>query len=118
MSFIEQFSSKSKDITQKAKDMTEQKKLKNLIKQETLKISALYETIGKLYYENEADNAKEPFTDLVHTIKLSQEKSTEYQAKLNELKSKYICPHCGATITSTTQFCKVCGTKISNFTKC
>lgn len=115
MAFMDQLSSKSKDIAQKAKDMTEQTKTKNLMKNEQEKIQNLYAALGKLYYENETENLKEPYADIVKTIRIALEKSEEYQGKIDGLKNKYICPNCGYSITSTTQFCKHCGTKITNF---
>lgn len=115
MAFFEQISSKSKDISQKAKDVTAQTKTKNLMKAEQEKINSLYEALGKLYYENETEQLKEPYADIVRTIRVSMNQIEEYQSKLEELKTKYICPNCGASVTSTTQFCKNCGTKITNF---
>lgn len=115
MAFMEQLASKSKDVTQKAKDMTEQTKTKNLIKSEQEKIQSLYTALGKLYFENETQELKEPYADIVRTVKLSMDKISDYEKKLGEIKSKYVCPNCKATVSSTTQFCKVCGTKISNF---
>lgn len=115
MALMDQLTSKSKDFTQKAKDMTEQTKIKNLIKSEEEKIQSLYAILGKLYYENETENLREPYADIVRTVKISMEKVIEYQKKVDSIKTKYICPNCGSAVTSTTQFCKHCGTKISNF---
>ena len=115
MSFMNQVSTKSKDLTQKAKDMTDQTKIKNLIKGEQEKITSLYEAIGKIYYENETDNLREPYADIVKTIKISMDKIKEYEEKIKSIKSRYVCPNCGATVSSSTQFCKNCGSKISNF---
>lgn len=115
MALMDQLSAKSKDITQKAKDTTEQTKMKNLIKSENEKIESLYAALGKLYYENETEELKEPYADIVKTIRFSMNKIEEYQGKIESIKSKYICPTCGASVTSTTQFCKNCGTKITSF---
>ena len=115
MAVFEHLSSKSKDITQKAKDVTAQTKIKNLMKAEEEKTQSLYAALGKLYYENETENIKEPYADIIRTIRLSIEKKAEYEEKIKVLKNKYICPSCGAAVTSTTQFCKHCGTKITNF---
>lgn len=115
MAFMDQLSTKSKDLSQKAKDATAQTKIKNLLKSEQEKINSLYEALGKLYYENETEQLKEPYADIVKTIRISMEKIEEYQSKIEEIKSKYICPTCGASVTATTQFCKNCGTKITNF---
>lgn len=115
MAFIERLSAKSKDFTQKAKDVTEQTKIKNLMKAEEEKIQSLYAALGKLYYENETEQLKEPYADIAKTIRLSVAKAEEYQEKITGIKSKYVCPKCGASVTSTTQFCKQCGTKITNF---
>ena len=115
MAFMEQITSKSKDFSQKAKDMTEQTKLKNLMKSEQEKIQSLFAVLGKLYYENETENLREPYAEIVRTVKISMDKVEEYQKKVSSIKSKYVCPSCGAPVTSTTQFCKKCGTKISNF---
>lgn len=115
MAVLEHLSSKSKDLTQKAKDITEQTKIKNLMKAEEEKTQSLYATLGKLYYENETEHIKEPYADIIKTIRLSIEKREEYQGKINGIKNKYLCPTCGAAVTSTTQFCKHCGTKITNF---
>jgi len=117
MAVLEHLSSKSKDLTQKAKDVTAQTKIKNLMKSEEEKIQSLYTTLGKLYYENETENIREPYADIIRTIHLSFDKKAEYETKLNEIKNKYVCPNCGASVTSTTQFCKHCGTKITTFTQ-
>lgn len=115
MAFMDQLSSKSKDFTQKAKDMTAQTKTKNLMKAQEEKIQSLYAALGKLYYDNETENLKEPYADIVKTIQIALAKTAEYQKQLDDLKTKYICPNCSYPVTSTTQFCKHCGTKITNF---
>lgn len=115
MAFMEHLTTKSKDFTQKAKDITEQTKYKNLIKAEEDKIVKLYEILGKTFYENETENVRSPYAEMIQTIHKSEEKIEEYKQKIDGLKSKYYCPTCGAPVTSTTQFCRKCGTKITTF---
>ena len=113
MPLLEQLMGKSKDLTVKAKDLTEQTKLKNMIKIEREKIDTLYQAIGKLYYENIETAEIEPYADIINTIRITVERIEEYEQKINMIKTKYICPNCKEAVGPSTQFCKKCGTKIT-----
>lgn len=106
---------KGRHFSQKAKDISEQSRLKGQIRQEHEKIKSLYETLGKIYYETDGENAGETYADMVVAVKLSLVKISDLEKQIQDLKQKYICPRCGAAVTANTQFCKQCGAKITTF---
>lgn len=105
-------SSKTKEISQKAKVMSESSSLNNIIKGEECKIDFQYKIIGKLYFEKYGENADEEFMEAINTIKASMEKIQHTQDEIKRIKSMFNCPNCGAPFKNDAAFCAKCGAKL------
>ncbi len=105
-------SGKTKELSQKAKIMSETNSLNNIVKGEECKIEFQYKTIGKLYFEKFAENPDEDFVEAIETIKASMEKIEETKAEIIKIKSRFNCPNCGAPFKNDAAFCSKCGSKL------
>ena len=105
-------SSKTKEISQKAKIMSESSSLNNIIKGEECKIDFQYKTIGKLYFEKYSENADEEFSEAINAIKASMEKIQQTQEEIKRIRSAFNCPNCGTPFKNNAVFCVKCGTKL------
>ncbi len=116
MSFVSDFgkkiSNKTKEISQKAKVMSETNSLNNIIKGEECKIDFQYKTIGKLYFEKFGENPDDDFTEAIETIKASMQKIDETKQEITKIRSRFNCPECGEPFKSDALFCSKCGAKL------
>lgn len=116
MAFFEQMSQKlsqtGRDAVRKTKDMTELMKLNNAIPEEQRKIEANYREIGKIYYENFADNPDLVFQNYIEKIRQSEAAILEMKSVIQQLKGTVSCPACGSEQPSGSAFCNNCGAKM------
>lgn len=110
--FGKKVSNKTKEISQKAKIMSETNALNNVIKGEECKIDFQYKVIGKLYYEKFGENPEADFTEAIETIKASMQKIEETSQEIKKIKSRFNCPNCGEAFKNDALFCSKCGTKL------
>ncbi|MBQ3566353.1 MAG: zinc ribbon domain-containing protein [Oscillospiraceae bacterium] len=116
MSFVSDFgkkiSNKTKEISQKAKVMSETNSLNNIIKGEECKIDFQYKTIGKLYFEKFGENPEDDFAEAIETIKASMQKIDETKQEITKIRSRFNCPECGEPFKNDALFCSKCGAKL------
>ncbi|MGN1481061.1 zinc ribbon domain-containing protein [Porcipelethomonas sp.] len=105
-------SNKSKEISQKAKIMSETSSLNNIIKGEECKIDSQYKLIGKMYFENYGENPSEEFKPAIDAIKSSIVKIGETKEEIIKIKSRFCCPSCGTPFKNDAIFCSKCGTRL------
>lgn len=110
--FGKKVSNKTKEISQKAKIMSETNSLNNIIKGEECRIDLQYKTIGKLYFEKFGENPDADFSEAVETIKSAMEKIEETKKEIAKIKSRFNCPNCGQAFKNDAVFCSKCGTKL------
>lgn len=110
--FGKKVSNKTKEISQKAKVMSETNSLNNIIKGEECKIDFQYKTIGKLYYEKYGENPSDEFKEAIETINTSKEKIEETKQEITKIRSRFNCPNCGEAFKNDALFCSKCGAKL------
>ena len=115
--FGKKFSGKTKEISQKAKIMSETNSLKGIIKGEEGKIDFQYKNIGKLYFEKYGSNPDEEFKEAIEIINASNKKIQETKEEIIKVKSQFCCVNCGKQFKSDDVFCSKCGTKIPRETE-
>ena len=102
----------SKDVTQKAKDVSGIAKLKLDIKSKEDFIKEQYIELGKVYYEMHKDDAVEDQARF-DQIKEALEEIEKMKAQILELKGARVCPDCGIEAPDTAEYCSACGAKLT-----
>lgn len=105
-------SGKAKEISQKAKIMSETNSLNNIVKGEECKIDFQYKTIGKLYVEKFGENPDPEFLEAIEAINASNEKIEQTKQEIAKIRSRYNCPECGEAFKNGAVFCSKCGAKL------
>lgn len=105
-------SSVGKDVVKKAKDLTDSTKYTSQIASEENKIAALYQAIGKEYFNEYGTDESAPYADYISEIKQHIAKIEKLKKLLQELKGVTLCPVCNKEIPTAALFCPSCGAKI------
>ena len=103
----------SKDVSQKAKDLSGVAKLTMDIHTKEDQVQKLYAQIGKLYFEEHKDEepaAYEQMPQIKETLAVIEDMKKE----LMELKGAKVCPRCGQEVKASDAYCKSCGAKIED----
>ena len=103
----------SKDVSQKAKDLSGVAKLTMDIHTKEDQVQKLYAQIGKLYFESHKDDDRAEYAQIAQ-IKEMLVVIEDMKKDLMELKGTKICPKCGKEIDSKDTFCKGCGAKLAD----
>ena len=83
-----------------------------MISEEEKKTASTFEQLGRKYVEVKGDSVEDIFKEYIDAIKISEEKISEYQKKIVDIKGISKCPSCGAEVPNGSLFCAVCGAKI------
>ena len=103
----------SKDVSQKAKDLSGVAKLTMDIHTKEDQVQKMYAQIGELYFEehkNDETAAYEQMAQIKETLSVIEDMKKE----LSELKGVKICPRCGKEISKEDTYCKSCGAKLED----
>ena len=103
----------SKDVSQKAKDLSGVAKLTMDIHTKEDQVQKMYAQIGKLYFESHKDDDPTEYVQM-EQIKEMLAVIEDMKKDLMELKGTKICPKCGKEIDSKDTFCKGCGAKLAD----
>ena len=104
----------SKDVSQKAKDLSGVAKLTMDIHTKEDQVQKLYAQIGKRYFEEHKDDA-----DISEYTQMTQIKEMltvieDMKKELCELKGTKVCPRCGQEVKTADMYCKSCGVKLED----
>ena len=106
----ETLTSAGRDVSQKAKEVSNIAKLKMDIKSKQDALDKQYIELGKHYYEmnkeGEVDNA-----GIANVSTLTNEIAA-LQAEILKIQSACVCPQCGMTLPEGTAYCSQCGASI------
>ncbi len=105
-------SDKGKELSQKARIMSETSSLNNVVRGEECKIDYQYKSMGKLYFEKYGDAPAEEFAKACEAIKDSMEKIEQIKAEIVKIKARFNCPNCGSPFKHGSVFCSKCGAKL------
>ena len=103
----------SKDVSQKAKDLSGVAKLTMDIHTKEDQVQKMYAQIGELYFEehnNDETAAYQQMAQIKETLSVIEDMKKE----LSELKGVKICPRCGKEIDKEDTYCKSCGAKLED----
>ncbi len=101
----------SRDVTQKAKDVSGIAKLKLDMKAKEDFIKEQYAALGKWYYQEHKEEEGEQRA-WIQRIDESLEAIAQMELKILELKKARVCQECGAQASDTAEYCSVCGAKL------
>ncbi len=99
-----------KDVTQRAKDLSDGAKISYDIHSKEDQVECLYAEIGRQYYEEHKDDA--PVYEEMDQIKELLVAIEEQKKALLALKGAKVCPRCGKEVHAQDAYCKCCGAKI------
>ena len=103
----------SKDVSQKAKDLSGTAKLTMDIHTKEDQVQKMYAQIGKLYFEAHKDDDPAAYEQMAQ-IKEALVVIEDMKKELRELKGAKICPRCGKEIGKEDTYCKNCGAKLED----
>lgn len=105
-------SSKSKDVTKKAKEIAEISKLSGQIAVKEESIKGTYIELGKYVYETHKEDAPEEVAEKFAVIDAAVEEIEQLKKEIRKLKGIQKCPECGKEVSDTAAFCSYCGAKM------
>ena len=103
----------SKDVSQKAKDLSGVAKLTMDIHTKEDQLQKLYAQIGKLYFEAHKDDEPAEYEQMSQ-IKEMITVIEDMKKDLMELKGAKVCPRCGQEVKTADVYCKSCGAKLED----
>lgn len=103
----------SKDVSQKAKDLSGAAKLTMDIRAKEDQVQKIYAQIGKLYFEAHQNDEPVEFEQMTQ-VKETLEVIENMKKELSELKGVKVCPRCGQEVMAEDVYCKKCGAKIED----
>lgn len=105
-------SSKSKDVTKRAKEMAEIAKLTGQIAEKEEAVKGAYIELGKYVYESQKEDAPEEVAEKFAVIDAAVEEIGRLKREVRKLKGKQECPDCGKEVSYSAAFCSYCGAKL------
>ena len=103
-----------KDVTQKAKDVSEIAKLKLDIKSKEDYVQKQYMALGLAYYEKHKDEEGIEEAEQFFLIKEAMEEIERMKAEVLRIQGSAECPKCRAKMPEGATFCSSCGTKMDD----
>lgn len=101
-----------RDVSQKAKEVSEIAKLKMDIHAKEDFVEKQYAILGKAYYEENKDNASEKDMEQFRVITEAIEEIYRMKQQVLEIQGVAQCPNCGKKVPVDNCFCSACGTKL------
>jgi rubrerythrin len=99
-----------RDVSQKAKDLTETTRMSMDIKAKEDYICKQYASMGEKYYEMHQDD-DEPLFEEIALIREARAEVARMKDQLAEKKGMKRCPVCQASMDQDAQYCPSCGAK-------
>lgn len=106
----ETLSETGRDVTNKAREITEVTRLHIDIRGKEDFIRKQYEEIGRRYYELHKNDEDPPMEEIT-IIKNALEQINHLQTQISKAKGQKICLSCGDIMDLSAKFCKKCGNK-------
>lgn len=103
-----------KDVSQKAKDVSELAKLKIDIKAKEDYVRRQFTTLGESYYTAHKDDTDSEEKEQFFLIKEAIEEIERMKGEVLKLQGAAQCPKCGAKMPEGATFCSSCGAKLDD----
>lgn len=110
----ESLTNAGKDVTQKAKDVSELTKLKLDIKSKEDYVMKQYAEIGKAYFEKHKDEEGLEEAEQFFLVKEALAEISRMKEEVLKLQGACECPKCGAKMPGEAVFCSSCGAKMDD----
>lgn len=101
----------SRDVSQKAKDLSGTAKLTLDIRSKEDQVQKLYAEVGRQYFEEHKEDDPAAYEGMAQIRELLAAVE-DMKKELLDLKGAKVCPRCGEEVQATDAFCKSCGAKI------
>ena len=105
-------SSKSKDVTKKAKELAEIAKLTGQIAEKEESVKGAYIELGKYVYDTQKEDAPEEVAEKFAVIDATVEEIDHLKKEIRRLKGRQECPDCGKEVSYSAAFCSYGGAKL------
>lgn len=113
MAFLDNIGKKANEVavkaSQKAKELSETSRLTSLISDEEKSIVSNYTEIGKRYASLHQQDYEEAFSEMLESIRNSEENIKNYRQQIQDIKGIQRCEKCGAEVPRNAAFCSSCG---------
>lgn len=106
--------SAGKDVSQKAKDVSEVAKLKIDIHLKEDFVEKQYAALGRAYYEKHKEETDCEEAEQFFLIKEALEEIERMKAEVLKIQGATECPKCGAKVPDAATFCSSCGAKLDD----
>ncbi len=110
----ESLTTAGRDVTQKAKDVSELAKLKLDIKSKEDYVQKQYAALGAAYFEKHKDEEEIEEAEQFFLIKEALGEIERMKAEVLKLQGASECPKCGMRMPEGAQFCSSCGAKMDD----
>lgn len=100
----------SKDVSQKARDLTELARLNMNMKKKEDFVQKQYLEIGRQYFSLHKDD-EEPFFEEISVIKEKLQEILQLEMQIAAIKGQKKCQNCGTLLEQDSLFCRKCGAK-------
>lgn|GEM_PF-221932 len=103
----------SKDVSQKAKDLSGTAKLTLDIRSKEDQVQKLYTEIGRRYFDEHKEDDPVMY-DEMGQVKELLTAIEDMKKEMLDLKGAKVCPRCGAEVQAQDAYCKSCGAKMED----
>lgn len=103
-----------RDMSQKAKEVSEVAKLKMDIHTKEDFVEKQYAILGRAYYEANKENAAEKDAEQFRVISEAIEEIERMTQQVLDIQGVVQCPNCGKKVPSDNAFCSDCGAKLDD----
>lgn len=103
-----------KDVSQKAKDVSEIAKLKLDIKSKEDYVEKQFAALGKAYFEKNKDVEGIEEAEQFFLIREAQDEIERMRAEVLRIQGAEECVQCGAKMPDNAAFCSNCGAKLND----
>lgn len=101
-----------RDVSQKAKEVSEVAKLKMDIHTKEDFVEKQYAALGRAYYEANKENVDEKDAEAFRVIKEAIDEIERMTQQVLDIQGVVQCPNCGKKVPSDNSFCSDCGAKL------
>lgn len=110
----ESLTNAGKDVSQKAKDVSELAKLKLDIKSKEDYVEKQYAELGRAYFEKHKDEEGIEEAEQFFLVKEALEEISRMKEEVLKLQGACECPKCGTKMPENAMFCSSCGAKMDD----
>ena len=101
-----------RDVSQKAKDVSEIAKLKMDIHTKEDFVEKQFAALGRAYFEAHKENVEEKDAEQFNVISEAIEEIERMNQQILDIQGVVECPNCGKKVPVGTSYCSDCGTKL------